>query len=304
MPPPRKDTFTWWQDSIKVLRGFEAEADGLFAKTGVAYTVGPQAICKLALFAYYVDVYTTIIKQRFPKAIYVDLFSGSGLTKIKSTGDVVLGSAMIADRIPDEGKKFDKLFLVESDHESAVALRTLLPRAKVIEKDVNTVDWSQEIEPEWRDVPALVVADPEGMDLHWATIKPLLERWSDVIINFQVEGPMRVGSRAWNEPQYAPAMERIYGGPMWRSVANMSGDAALELYVKGLQGYKDIVKWAKVRGRASFHYYVIFAVKKTNGTQGWLDAIDRGIKHVNNAGPDLIENLLDVYHERTRTLYS
>jgi three-Cys-motif partner protein len=304
VPPLRKDTFKWWQDRIKVLRGFEAEADALYAKTGVAYNVGPQAISKLALFEYYVNVYTSIIKLNFPKAIYVDLFAGSGLTRIKSTGDVVLGSALIADRIPKEGRKFDRMFLVESDPPSAEALRTLLPQAEVIEKDVNTVDWSEEIGSEWSDVPALVVADPEGMDLHWATIKPLLERWSDVIINFQVEGPMRVGSRAWKEPQYAPAMDRIYGSQTWRAIEDSTSDAALKLYVEGLEEYKDIVKWAKVKGRASFHYYVIFAVRKTKGGQGWLDAIDRGVKYVNEARPDLIESLLDVYHERTTTLDS
>src|SRR2546428_5462434 len=121
-----KDTFSWWQDRIRILKGFQEEANTLYERTHFAYEVGPQAILKLGLLAYYLKVYTTIIKSNFPKAYYADLFAGPGLTKIETTGDVVLGSAVLADRVPSEGRKFDKLFLIEHQNEAAEALKQIL----------------------------------------------------------------------------------------------------------------------------------------------------------------------------------
>jgi three-Cys-motif partner protein len=304
LPREKTDDFEWWQKRINDIKGLEKEADQLYNRTGVAYEIGPQAICKLALFAYYIDVYTSILKSNAPKIYYVDLFAGSGLTKIDSTGDLVLGSAMLAKKIPKPGKEFDKMFLVENDPVKVEALGKLLPEATIIPKDVNTVDWSSEIGND--DAAYLVIADPEGMQMDWRTIEPLLRRWSDVVINFQAEGPMRVGGRALTEPEYAPAMDRFYGNQNWRSARNTSGDAWLEIYIKQLEAHKPIAKWAKVRGRGSFYYDLIVAVKKTAGTKGgeqdWLKAIDRVNDHVERAKPDLIERLLHVYHGRVKTL--
>lgn len=303
MSRTRKDRFSWWQSRIGVLHGFEKEAASLYSKTGMAYEVGPQAISKLALFAYYVKVYTTIIKKRFPNAYYIDLFAGCGLTKITSTGDVVLGSALLADRVPDEGKKFDKTILVEKDPEYAEVLRKLAPYATVINEDVNKVDWEKVLPPEeTKGVPMLVLVDPEGMDSDWATILPLLKRWSDVIINHQVEGPRRIGGRVWAEPTYARALTKFYGTEDWKKLGKYSDDGFFNVYLDQVRSCKDIVVPTKVRGEGGFFYYMLVAVKKTGGDQGWIDAIERARTHIEASGPRLIDSLLDVYTKRAPSL--
>jgi len=92
--------FQWWQSRLQTLAGFKNEAGGLYEKTRIAYPVGPWAILKLALVAYYADVYSSIIKSRFKKSYYVDFFAGPGLNQIRETGDIVLGSPLLADRVP------------------------------------------------------------------------------------------------------------------------------------------------------------------------------------------------------------
>ncbi|MGD0511459.1 MAG: hypothetical protein ABSA33_06505, partial [Candidatus Micrarchaeaceae archaeon] len=102
-----KDRFRWWIDRIGVLKGYQEEANRLYQQTGTAFSVGSQAILKLSLLAYYLTVYTDIIKSNFEQAYYVDLFAGCGLTQINTTGDIVLGSAMLASQVPKPERKFD-----------------------------------------------------------------------------------------------------------------------------------------------------------------------------------------------------
>lgn len=304
-PSKKKDPFDWWQSRIEVLSGFEKEATTLYSKTGRAYEVGPQAVSKLALFAYFVRVYSSIIKARFKRAYYIDLFAGSGLTRISTTGDAILGSAMLASRVPAEDRKFDRMILVEKDPESAKALRELLPDAQVIEDDVNHVNWDEIIPAEEvKDIPLLVLADPEGMDVDWATIAPLLKRWSDVVINYQVEGPRRIGGRVWDEPVYEKSLTKFYGTDAWKALGRYTDEGFFNVYTNQIRRYKDIVIPTKVRGGGGFFYYMVVAVRKTGGEQGWIGAVERARRQIEATGPDFIERALDVFTKRARPLDS
>ncbi|RJS83217.1 hypothetical protein CW709_01935 [Candidatus Bathyarchaeota archaeon] len=52
-----------------LLKGLKKKLQGFIDFTKTAYSVGPWAILKLAILAYYIDVYTTIIKARFKEAL-------------------------------------------------------------------------------------------------------------------------------------------------------------------------------------------------------------------------------------------
>lgn len=297
----KKDTLTWWQDRIKILKGLQNEAAARYAENSVAYEVGPQAISKLALLGYFVKVYSDIIKSNFPKANYVDLFAGSGLTRVDSTGDIVMGSAMLANHVPRDTRKFDRLVLFENDPASAAALRQRVPNAEVVEKDVNSISLTDLLgkDDAWK-VPTLGFVDPEGMAVDWATVEQLLSRWSDVIINYQVEAVRRVAGGAYGTG-YAKKMTRFFGTDEWTQLGQ-SDEAYLDLYLRQIRKYKDLVIETRVRGKGGYFYYMIAAVKKTRGGSTWIDSIYRAKDYIEKAGPDLIEQLLDIYRGGQSTL--
>jgi len=286
-----------------VLKGYQEEANRLYQQTGTAFSVGSQAILKLSLLAYYLTVYTDIIKSNFEQAYYVDLFAGCGLTQINTTGDIVLGSAMLASQVPKPERKFDKIFLIERNAQSASSLRQLLPNATIVPQDVNTVDLDVLLgESSGWSIPTLGFVDPEGMDPNWAVLEPLLKRWSDVMINYHPDAVRRAAGRS-REESYARAMTEFFGTEDWRNVPR-TDEAFLNLYVSQIHKYKDIVVAAKVRGQGGYFYHMIVVVKKTKGAQGWVSAIERAKKHIENSGPKLIETLLQVYAEKQDTMDS
>ena len=92
----------WWLDRIKTISGFQNEAVRLYQTTQAVYPVRAWAVLKLALVAFYIDLYTSIVKARFPSTAYIDLFAGPGLNQIEETGDIVFGSPLLADRVKEK----------------------------------------------------------------------------------------------------------------------------------------------------------------------------------------------------------
>ena len=292
--------FEWWQSRIRKLSGFENEAKQLFANTGEAYPVkGAWVVMKLALIAYYVGLYSTIIKKLFAKAYYVDFFAGPGLNRITDTADIIFGSPLLADRGPAQEKKFDKLILVEPNAKRNEALAKLLPAALIIPEDINTggIDRVLELLPD--DAPSLVFVDPEGLEIHWNTLVKIFARWCDMIINFQSSSIERSVATARTDISREPSLDLFFGTADWRNCLNE--DSLLELYVTRLKQYRPVVIPIRVQGPGIFHYHIIVAVKKTKGPQGWIEAIERAKNKIEAATSDDLKPLLDVYHRRQTT---
>lgn len=296
-----KSYHDWWLDRIKTLSGFQNEARSLYLSTRVAYPVGPWAILKLALVAYYIDVYTSIIKKIFSKSYYVDFFAGPGLNEIKETGDVVLGSPLLADRVPSQNKKFDRLLLVENDPTRTHALGRLLPSATVISQDINSAGINSIItqlaEP---NVPSLVFVDPEGLAIHWSTVEKILSCWCDIMVNYQPTSVRRIVGSARSNAVYEQSLNDFFGSDKWKAYSN--DEELLGLYVENLRKHREVVIPIKVQSPEAFYYYIIIAVRKTSGSQGWIQAIQRAKANIEQATSDDAKRLLDVYMGRQATI--
>jgi three-Cys-motif partner protein len=298
----RESYLDWWQRRIRTISGFENEAKKLFVETGAAYPVkGTWVVMKLALIAYYIGLYSSIIKSIFEKAYYVDFFAGPGLNQIDETHDLILGSPLLADRGPKPNRKFDKLILVESNNQRAAALGKLLPTAQVIPYEINTKGIEEILTALPSGVPSLVFVDPEGLELHWNTLERILGRWCDVMINFQSSGIGRTFASARNSTAYNATLDQFFGTPAWRKCR--TEDDLLALYVGQLEKHRDLVIPIRVQGPGIFHYHIIVAVRKTKGTQGWVEAIHRAKVKIEAATSDDVKSLLDVYHKRQATLF-
>src|SRR2546422_3390578 len=73
--------------------------------------IGPWAEDKYRYVGMYAEMFSTGMKNRWPRRIYLDLFCGPGHSRVRDTGRVVLGSPMIALSLPDpfEDRKSTRL---------------------------------------------------------------------------------------------------------------------------------------------------------------------------------------------------
>lgn len=82
--------------------------------------VGPWAKEKHRLVGYYAGMFARSLKRKWKNRIYIDLFSGPGLSVIKETGEIVDSSAFKAMDIKEP---FDRYYFCDCDHEKVDALR-------------------------------------------------------------------------------------------------------------------------------------------------------------------------------------
>lgn len=300
----RKSYFEWWMDRLKEIHGYEEQAKKLYSVTGQANPADSWSILKLAVLANYVDIYTTIIKNRFDKTYYLETNAGCGLNSIEDIENtVIFGSPMIASTRPR--KKFDGYILIEKNPAYCEALKKLIPEALVINGDANSDGNNQvhrglhyaldKVQP---TSPLLAFVDPYGMDIRWETLALLLNRWSDVIINFQNVG-RTVGSSTRN-PKYIGTLNKFFGTKDWQSCR--SQEDYLHTYITQIKRYKDYAIPIKIQGPTNYHYYLIVAVKKTKGSQGWIDAILRTKEKVEKASYKDAVKFIDVFRKKQTTL--
>lgn len=262
----------------------------MFQKTKVAYPAGEWAILKLAILAYYTDMYTNIIKAHFDKAYYFDLFAGPGLNKIEELNLTLFGSPLIADRVPK--KKFDKLYLFEAKPEYAESLRKLLPHAKIICEDVNDPEFKTIIKSLCRtpSVHFLAFVDPEGLEIEWETLRHLFEFTGDIIINCQCTGIARQALKGDKTPADVERLQRFFGTDEWRACRNE--EELFKLYLERIRKHREIVIPIKVTSPYRFYYYIIVAVRKTKGSQKWVSAIEDTKEKIEKIRPEELESIV------------
>lgn len=142
--------------------------------------------------------------------------------------------------------------------------------------------------------------DPEGLELRWTTLEKMLGRWCDIIINFQSVSILRIFGSAANNPSYERSLDNFFGTGNWRACTGE--DDLLALYVQRVGKFRDVVIPIKVQGPGVFHYHMIVGVRKTRGTQGWIEAIHRAKQKIEQATSKDAEGYLDIYHARQLTL--
>ncbi len=96
------------------MRNFEVSDDGLPVSE-----VGEWTEEKHRLVGYYAGMFATAMKRKWDSRVYIDLFAGSGLSRLKETGKIIPGSPFCALNIKD---KFDRYIFCDSDKRNVKAL--------------------------------------------------------------------------------------------------------------------------------------------------------------------------------------
>jgi len=157
----RKGFLEWWIDRLNTLSSISPSPNVSFdyvkkvfpRAEEYLYLQGPWTAIKLAIIAYYQDVYTIIAREHFGKICYVDAFAGPGLVKIKEYDKLLYGSPILAILVPRQNKKFDKLFFIELDSNKARILRGIVDyltqngfinknQVSIICQDMNSINYN------------------------------------------------------------------------------------------------------------------------------------------------------------------
>ena len=295
--------FEWLKGKVEPLLNIEGAIKAI--EPDVYYDPGPWCVTKLIALAYFIDIYTKIISKTpyFKKMRYIDLLSGSGLCKIRETGDIVAGSALIAATLCF--RQFDEYILVELKERSSKALekrmKILTPNVKVINEDCNKVI-SQIVLNLGKYDHYLAFVDCEGLEVNWSTIKTLLTKQGDIIINFQSRMISRVVGRAKRSIADEKKLNLFYGDDRWKYSRGF--DDLLDLYIKKIkeETNRKRVLSLPVKGPRAYRYDLILATRETRGGNPWLKPMEDLSETLNGFSSDFNKKALDILTGRRKTL--
>lgn len=169
----------------------------------------------------YASIFARGMKNQFTHRVYIDLFAGAGKAVIRETGELVLGSPLLALSVPDP---FTKYIFCEEDGERVAALRGR------IERDFAWADCTILQAAAADAVPRIVTALPSGSSvLSFCFADPF-----DLSFDFEIVKRLAAGRRKMdflillaaqmdgqrNEANYvnreSTKVERLLGDPEWR----------------------------------------------------------------------------------------
>jgi three-Cys-motif partner protein len=152
--------------------------------------VGAWAEEKHRLVSLYSTLFSSGMKAKWKKRVYVELYAGAGYSRIRGTSKIILGSPLLALKVNDP---FDKYVFCEEQRNNISALKTrserIAPAANIayVKGDCNkrTSEILAEI-PEGSSSDttlSLCFADPFDISLEFGTIRTLASaRYVDFLI--------------------------------------------------------------------------------------------------------------------------
>jgi three-Cys-motif partner protein len=258
---------------------------------------------KLTILNGYMARFTTAMKDKPWRALnYVDLQAGPGKNVFDPSGEIMLGSPLLA---LTTRFAFDNLYFVEMGTAEYSALETRVStsdrseRVELFHEDCNLavetiVARIRQIDGEYVDGkwPCLNLAflDPEGLEIEWQTVEKLagLSRM-DLIINFSTSGITRNAGLAASKEDDTK-VDRFFGTREWRTVyeATRNQDSSvvrrklIDFYLSRLNdmGYVETVPQEKdFKNQRNVQIYtMIFASKNDLGIRFWNGAVQEVVQ--------------------------
>src|SRR5262249_32187962 len=159
--------------------------DGLFC----GEPAGAWVEDKHRLVALYDALFSTGMKLKWDARVYIDLFAGAGMLRLRESGKILLGSPLLALQVKDP---FDKYIFCEKNPQSIEALRVRVerhfPKADVsfIEGDCN--ENAEEICAQIpvasasKRVLSFCFVDPYDLSIKLSTIAKIADRFVDFLV--------------------------------------------------------------------------------------------------------------------------
>jgi three-Cys-motif partner protein len=260
------------------------EDDGL-----ITPEVGRWSKQKYHFLQRYLHLFATGMKNKWPERHYVDLFAGAGVSRIRDTSELVMGSPLLAATVRDA---FTHLHLCERDEAKASALDKRL-RSRGLRSGQYTIirgDANDHVKYILEGIPAkgalsVVFADPYGLHLDFSTVQCVAAVQADLIVLLADNmDALRNWATYYLDNQDSP-LDRFMGEEGWREElqAAQGGQLATRLrdrYKEQLRtlGYRHFgyERVSNTTGRDI--YSLVYASRHRTGLQFWEKArkVDEG----------------------------
>jgi three-Cys-motif partner protein len=196
----------------------EPIADGL-----ITPEVGLWAETKYRLFALYDTLFSSGMRHKWNKRIYIDLYAGAGINLIRGTQRLVYGSPLLALTVPHP---FDKYIFCEKNTENVEALHQ---RTKRISPDADVQfirgDCNAKINEILAGIPwasphstvlSLCLVDPYNLGIKFETISRLAERFTDFLVLLALYMDANRNYSIYFDEK-STKMDEFLGDSAWRS---------------------------------------------------------------------------------------
>lgn len=271
------------------------EPDGLPTRPS-----GLWATEKLDYLRRYIDVFETSMRGKWPIRNYVDLQAGPGKISLRETGEIRLGSPLLAvtTEHPFTGYYFGD---IDPENTTALLQRTadslVHERINIFTGDCNLLvhDIVTQLREDESQSLNLAFLDPEGLEFQWSSVMALASiRRMDLIINYPQSGLTRYMPIAIANPSET-SVDRFFGTEEWRNIYAQfqSGTQPnlhrhlIDLYRSRLHdlGYSNIMRDDEVGDEPLMRnaqrnaplYRLIFASKNPLGNEFWHKVTRRNV---------------------------
>jgi len=261
---------------------------------------GKWAAAKLDYLQRYIDVFETSMRDKWPERNYVDLMAGPGKNRVRETGEVLLGSPLLA---LTTHHPFTGYYLNELAEASADALRARCSASPVADRvEITAADCNQQVDAIVASLKAtenqslnLAFLDPQGLELRWQTVAKLASvRRMDLILHYPEGGLNRAMGRTF-EVAADTAVDRFFGGREWRAIytawrvhrRGVLHRQLMDLYRAGLGslGYVEVRRADQVGDEPLMRnvaknaplYRLLFASKHPLGEEFWRAVTRRDV---------------------------
>jgi three-Cys-motif partner protein len=171
----------------------------------------------------YDQMFATGMKNRWDEIVYLDLFSGSGYSRIRGTNDILQASPLLALQIPD---RFHRYIYCDREPTNLDALRRRVDRhapgvtAHYVPGDIDeTIGQVLELIPRGSSnhrVLSFCFVDPFSVDLRFSTIRRLSERYVDFLILLALGMDANLNLPVYIEDHHT-RIEQFLDNPNWRA---------------------------------------------------------------------------------------
>lgn len=202
---------------------------------------GSWAQDKYRLLSLYLHIFSKGMYRKWDKRVYIDLYSGPGVVKVKKSGKCLKGSPLLSLSVQ---RPFDKYIFCEANDSYLEALKERVSKnyghcdSSFIEGDCNKClqEIIREIPPysKKQTVLSFCFVDPFSLELHFDTIKSLATRYVDFLILLALDMDARRNIANYFKVSNKK-IDRFLGNSDWRErwLVFMQTDNSFQRFLAG-----------------------------------------------------------------------
>lgn len=243
-----------------------------------AREVGAWAQEKLHYIGRYIDIFSTGMKTRWRRRVYLDLFAGPGMCRLENSIVEFPGSPLLALAARDP---FTELYFNDADPEVVAALRARAEATGATNVTIKRMDCNEAARDaieavglDDKSTIALAIVDPTAFQVSFDALADLTRgRPVDLIVTFMTGHLKRfIAQRGYEQP-----LDSFFGSRDWRALVDVKAKGGRITYRRLLDHYEAKLKSIGYRfaddhvrilnSRETTIYHLVFASKHPRGQE-------------------------------------